>query len=304
MHPKPARRFPISLVVLAGVLHSWTVRSDSLSTIAVALSSSTLSDLTLANLFSDGWGESWVKRPHPEEAPDLTLLRVQSNLLLQSLRTDSYYERPTATDKSRAVEYVSQTVEYALDRRLMLAVFGNYQWLDRREGDDGQGGSYGGLVRLQLWDVPHASYALNFRVAAPNDGLGEKQTLTSVALAGWHDLTTLGLRRAGVYWHVQGETEWGPGAPGARRNDLTYDLSLAQTWSRPDSGLGNFSTFLEAYAKTDLDGPHSSRTGVTLTPGFRFNLYHHHVVMFGVDIPVTTPRPFDQIFRLTYIYSF
>jgi hypothetical protein len=304
MQPKPALRSTIPIYLLAASAFTGALGSESRPVGQEQATSSQLTDLTVVNLFTEGWGESWIKRPHPGEAPDLTLLRVQSNLLLQSLRTDSYYEHPTASDKSRAVEYVSQTIEYAWNRRIMLAVFGNYQWLDRREGDDIQGGSYGGLVRLQLWDVPHASYALNLRVAAPNDGLGETQTLTSVALAGWHDLTPLGLRRMGVYWHVQGETEWGPGAPGSRRNDLTYDLSVSQTWSKPEAWLGNFSTFIEAYFKTDLDGPHSSLTIFTLTPGFRFNVHHHHVVMFGAELPATTPKPFDQLFRLTYIYSF
>ena len=263
-----------------------------------------LSDLSLADFFGSGWKEPWVKRPHPDGAPDLTLLRVQSNLLLRSSRTDYYFERTTAANKDRSVQYASELIEYPFNRRLMLGVFGNYQWIDGRAAADREGGAYGALVRLQLIDLPHTSYAFNYRALAPNDGLGEKETLNSFALAGWHDLTPLGLNRMGLYWHVQEETYFGPGAPGSRRNDLTYDFSLAKTWTSPGAALGNLSTFLEAYSKTDLDGHYSGHSVVMLTPGLRFNVQHHHVFMFGVDVPLNDPRPYDDLFRFTYIYSF
>jgi hypothetical protein len=263
-----------------------------------------LSELSLENFFSAGWGEPWVKRPHPDGAPDLTLLRVQSNLLLTSLRTDFYHDELPHAAKDRRVNYVSELVEYSLNRRVMLAAFGNYQWIESRSGTDREGGSFGTLVRLQLVDLPRASYALNFRAAAPNEGLGEKQTPASVALAGWHDLTQLGFGRVGVYWHAQEETLFGPRAAGTRQNDATYDVSLARTWSGPAAALENFSTFVEAFAKTDIDGRHHGDTAVSLTPGFRFNVHHRHVFMFGVDIPVTEPRANEERFRFTYILSF
>jgi hypothetical protein len=145
---------------------------------------------------------------------------------------------------------------------------------------------------------------MNLKVTAPNGGLEEKQTMLSASLAGWHDLAPLGLDGMGLYWHVQEETLAGPHAPGVRQNDLTYDLSFAKTWYRAHTGLTNFTTFLEAYAKTDLDGPDPGRTAVSLTPGLRFTFAKRHVFMGGIDIPLTHPRTFDETFRLTYIYSF
>ena len=263
-----------------------------------------LTDLTLGNFFSDGWSDPWSKRAHADGAPDMTLLRVQTNLLLRSLRTDFYAERLTHGSSNRDIEYLSQLVEYAFNRRLMLAVFGNYQWVDARVGDDPNGPAWGALARIQLVDTEHASYALNLRVAAPNGGLYEKQTTLSAALAGWHDLTPLGLDRVGLYWHVQEETRAGPHPDGVEQNDLTYDVSLAKTWTSRDAPFGLFSTFVEAYARTALDGPAPGRTTVTLTPGLRCTFAKRHIFMVGVDIPVTHPRPFDEIFRVTYIYCF
>lgn len=263
-----------------------------------------LSNLTVENLFSAGWGESWVRRPNPDGAPDLTLLRVQSNLLLQSLRTDYYQQEPPASSSDRRVQYVSETAEYAVNRRLMLGLFGTFQDVEHKVGTGRDGWTYGGLARLQLIDTLGTSYAFNARVTAPNHGLGDTQTATSFALTGWHDLQPCGLDRTGIYWHIQEETLMGPRKPGVRQNSLTYDISLARTWTTPRQAVGNLSTFLETYARTDLDGVHRSRTLVTLTPGVRANFFHHHVVMFGIDLPVNEPRALDELYRVTYIYSF
>ena len=108
----------------------------------------------------------------------------------------------------------------------------------------------------------------------------------------------------GLYDHLQEETLAGPTPSGARRNELTYAVSLAKTWSSPESLFGNATTFLEAYAKTDLDGEFSSRTLVTVTPGIRVTLFHRNILMAGLEFPVTAPKPYERIFRITYIYNF
>lgn len=261
-------------------------------------------DLSLDNFFTAGWDEPWAKRTRVGGAPDLSLLRVQTNFLVRTLRTDYTYERPLDSSGERDVQFLNELVEWSFNRRFMLAVFGSRKWIDERAGEDRHGGTWGALARFQLVDTLRASYALNLRVTAPNDGLDEEQTMLSLALAGWHDLTPLGLDRMGLYWHVQEETFLGPHSPGTKRNGLTYAVSLAKTWTSSTAGLGNLSTFVEGYARTDLDGRRSGRTVVTLTPGFRFTVARRHVFMVGVEFPVSEPRPFEQIFRFTYLCSF
>lgn len=201
------------------------------------------SDLTLENVFSMGWDEPWSKQPHPDGAPDMTLLRVQSNLLLYSLRTDYYFGRMTPANRDRQIEFSNQLFEFSPNRRLMVGAFGSFDWMDGRTRPDREGVGYGALARLQLIDLKDASYAFNLRAAAPNEGIGERQTVTSFALAGWHDLTPLGMYRVGLYWHVQGATWIGPAPVGGRRNDLTF----AKTWRAPTLRLESFTTFVEAF---------------------------------------------------------
>jgi hypothetical protein len=57
---------------------------------------------------------------------------------------------------------------------------------------------------------------------------------------------------------------------------------------------------------------HSGRTLVEVTPGFRFNLGAlkglnlglDNWIMRGVDIPLAGAKPWDAIYRLTYIKNF
>jgi hypothetical protein len=263
-----------------------------------------LSDLTFSSTFSTGWNEPWVKRPRGEGTPDMSLLRVQSNLLGQLFRADYAHQDKPGTSSIRTTDSLTGILEYALNRRLMLAVIGNYGWVDSRWSSDASGATGGAFVRLHLVETAASSLATTLKVVAPNHDLGEKDTTVSFSIAGWHDLAQLGLKRTGFYCHVQEETLAGPTKPGARRNDFTYDVSLAKTWTSPDSLFGNTTTFIEAYGKTDLDGKDSGHTVITLTPGVRATFAHRHIVMAGVEFPITNPRPFEQIVRLTYICNF
>ncbi|MEO6739380.1 MAG: hypothetical protein ABIP20_03950, partial [Chthoniobacteraceae bacterium] len=159
------------------------------------------SDLTLDNFFASGWDEPWTKRQR--ETPDMSLLRVQTNFLVQLFRTDFALQQNPHSAASRGSDSLTGTLEYALNRRLMLALIGNYRWLDARKGDDRDGGAFAAFARVQLVDKAHSSLATTLRVGLPSHDLGEKTTTVSFALAGWQDLAPVGLSRTGLYYHVQ-----------------------------------------------------------------------------------------------------
>jgi hypothetical protein len=189
----------------------------------------------------------------------------------------------------------------------MLEIVGDYEWDQYRigTGNDRNGGAAAAVARVQLVDLPGTSYALTFRVNSPNHSIDNEQTVISAALAGWQDLSKIGLPRTGLYFHVQEETYTGPGEAGAKRTDMTYDITLAKTWTRPNLPvIGNFTTFVEAYGVTNLDGDNQGGTSITITPGFRTTLGHGHILMAGADIPVTRPQPYGVVYRLTYIINF
>ncbi len=286
-----------SLPVFAGDVSESVIRNQ-----APALDQP--SNLTLSNFFTEGWNQEWDKRVTPGGAPDMSLLHVQTNFLEREFRTDYYSQENTAADGTRNVQFMDGLIAYSFNRRFMMEVVSNYEWKDAREGADKSGAGGALVTRLQLVDVPGASYAFNFRVSAPNQGIDMKQTTLSPALAGWNDLTSVGLKRVGLYYSIQDNAYSGPAKPGTKHDDLASAVSLAKTWTDPQTPVfGNFTTFAELYATSNLDGKDRG-TVVNVMPGIRFTLGHGSILMAGVDLPVTNPHDFDATYRVTYILDF
>jgi hypothetical protein len=270
-------------------------------------------DLTLWNFFSAGWDEEFTRRESEGRAPDLALLRVQTNFMEREFRTNYFFQNNIHSKTNKNLTDLDAFLAYAFNRRFMLEVFANYQWLDTRTGHDLDGAAARLVGRVQLISTADSSYTFNFQVTAPNRGTGEHQTTFSYGMAGFEDLTKLGLYRVGLYGSFLFDSFAGPHAPGARLNDVQYDITIAKTWTDPRTPLiGNFTTFVENFAQTDLDGNNSGHTLVTITPGIRFNLGKlpgiklglDNWLMGGVDIPVSGPKPWDATYRFTYIKNF
>ena len=67
---------------------------------------SSASNLTLGNFFTEGWNQPYSHRSDPDAAPDMALLRVQTNFLEREFRFDFSSERnihgPAKKDVPRA----------------------------------------------------------------------------------------------------------------------------------------------------------------------------------------------------------
>ena len=265
-----------------------------------------LSDLTLSNFFTAGWGEPYVHREREDGTPDMALLKVTTNFLERELRLD--YARTVDVKHSRFqdTDFARALIAYGLDRRIMLEAITNYQWNTPRTGAGASGAGGGLLTRFQLVDTELSSYSFQVSANEPNRSIGQTQTSIQYALAGFNDLyPLLGLARVGLYYSVVYESLLGNHAKGARESDIAYDISLAKTWTPYRTPVfGNFTTFLEALATTDLDGSNRGHTVATLTPGVRFWFYPKNSIIAGVDVPVSHPLPFDKVYRVTYILNF
>ena len=264
-----------------------------------------LPDLTLFNFFTEGWDAPWVHRHR--KTPDMALLRVTTNFLERELRLD--YQGTRHVDgnaKVQRTDFLNSLIAYGVDRRLMVEVVANYQW-NHKDGSnvvDGTGAAV--VARFQVVDTEESSFAFQMRVSAPNRGIGQTTSTLSPSLAGWQDLdAALGLDRVGFYYSLTWDNLSGPIAPGAKTNTLSYDVTLAKTWTDPQTSVfGNFTTFLEAFAATDLDGQMSHHTALSLTPGIRLWFVHDQSLTLGVDLPASYPHPYSEVFRITYILNF
>jgi hypothetical protein len=272
-------------------------------------------NLTLGNFFSAGWNEEFTRRSSENRAPDLALLRVQTNFMEREFRINYVFVNNFRNKTQSNGNSEDAFIAYAFNRRFMLEVLENYQWFDGRGSTPDASGPTARLVgRVQLISTPESSYAFNFQWITPDPGLGIHQTNFSYGAAGFEDLTQrLGLYRVGLYYSALFESLEGPHALGAKQNDVQYDITIAKTLTPPDTPLiGNFTVFAETFAQTDLDGNHEGRTLLSLTPGVRFNLGKlkgpvfglDNWLMGGVDIPLAGPHPWDATYRLTYIKNF
>jgi hypothetical protein len=269
--------------------------------------------LTLWNFCSAGWDEEFTRRSSEGRAPDLALLRVQTNFMEREIRVDYALQNNFRSKTRQNVDNFDTLIAYALNRRFMVEVIGNYTWVEERKSPDISGGFAQFVGRVQLISTADSSYSFNFKVAAPNEGLGEHQTTLSYGLAAFEDLDRFGLYRVGLYYSVLFDSLAGSAPVGAVQNDVQYDITIAKTLTPPDTPLiGNFTVFVENFAQTSLDGSIPGRTLASITPGIRFNLGTvrglkmglDNWVMGGVDIPVAGPRPWEATYRLTYIKNF
>jgi len=296
----------LALKLLLALLAASTISTSASAQEYKESSEKRLSDLTLGNFFSEGWTQPWAKRERADGTPDMALLKVTTNFLERELRLDYARTSGIKNSKYSDTDFFNGLIAYGLNRRLMLEVISNYQWNTPVSGAGVSGSGGGGLVRFQLVDTELSSYSIQFRLGAPNQSIGQTQTSRQIALAAFNDLyPLLGLSRTGVYYSLVYEALVGKHANGARENDIAYDISLAKTWTeRRTPVFGNFTTFLEAFATTDLDGTKSGHTVATLTPGARFWFYPENSLTLGVDVPVSGPHPFNDVFRVTYILNF
>jgi hypothetical protein len=271
-------------------------------------------DLTLWNFFSAGWDEEFTRRSSEGRAPDLALLRVQTNFMEREVRVNYFHQHNLNNARRENLDDFDALIAYGLNRRFMIELVGAQQWVDARDKIPDFDGATARLVaRTQLISTADSSYSFNYQVTAPNRGLGEKQTTISYGIAGFEDLTRFGLYRVGLYGSFLFDSFAGPHAAGARLDDVQYVITLAKTFTDPKTPfIGNLTLFVENFFQTDLDGAHSGTTLVSITPGVRFNLGTMPGVKFGidnwlmggVDIPVSGPRPWDATFRFTYIKNF
>lgn len=263
------------------------------------------SDLSLGNFFTEGWNQDWEKWRH--DTPDMALLRVTTNFLERELRVDYANTSVAHSATLDSTDFLNMLIAYAVNRRLMLEVIGNYQWNDPVHPPAVSGSGAAFLTRFQLIENADQSYSFQARVSAPNKGIGGTQTSLQFGLAGWQDVHAWApaLGRLGLYYSFQYEDLLGPRKVGATQNDIGYDVSLAETWTAPSTKFfGNFTTFVEFFGQTFLDGASSGKTNVTVTPGVRFWFAPENSISFGVDFPVSGMPAIHNVYRATYILNF
>ncbi len=265
-----------------------------------------VTDLTLDNFFSESWEQPFARRDRGNETPELQLPRVQDASVEQLLRLHYELEDERRAFSYESIHYLEADVYLALNRRLMMGLAFEYEWVEPRPGFREREGFAEALVtKLQLVDTAHSSYSFTFDAQAPNTNIGNRQSVLGFGLAGWNDLAPWGLPKTGLYYSVIEDTFCGPARSDGLRNEIVYSMALARTWNVPGPAcVRDFTTFMAVSATSALDGLPKNRTNASITPGVRIDLCGHQALVLGVDLPVTSPRLYEAVYRFSYLYSF
>ncbi|HEV2550455.1 MAG TPA: hypothetical protein VGU20_24290 [Stellaceae bacterium] len=201
-----------------------------------------LSDLTLGNFFTAGWGEPYAHRERASGTPDMALLRVQTNFLERELRVDYVHtsENKVPTPRFSPLNSADALIAYGLDRRWMVEVVTNYAFNDVSNGGQGASGANGAAVlRFALIDTELTSLSAQVRVDSPNRSLpNNTQTSIPYALAGFNDLyPLLGLYRTGLYYSFVYQELLGHDNLGQTQNDVICDVSGEELDGDAHAGL-------------------------------------------------------------------
>ena len=121
--------------------------------------------LYLSDFFSTGWDEDFTRRDSEGRAPDLALLRVQTNFMEREIRSDYFHVNNVASRRRENINNVDYLIAYGLNRRFQVTVAGDDEWVDGRKGPDLSGATARLAGRLQLVSTPDSSYSFNFQVA-------------------------------------------------------------------------------------------------------------------------------------------
>ena len=231
-------------------------------------------DLTLGNFFSAGWDDEWAKQERATGTPNLALLRVQTNFMEREFRANYYLENNVASTTTKNLTDFDALIAWSFNRRLMLEVTGAYQWTDPRTGAREDGGFPGLVGRVQLVDTESSSYSFNFKVAAPNPGVGrcpEHDQLRPGRIRGPGLLVWPQSRRLVLQFSLRQFRRAGCGRRQAKRRWLRH--YPGQDRHRSQNPAAGQSDFLrgELRPKRSRREPRGTDT-CDVTPGVRFNL--------------------------------
>ena len=263
------------------------------------------SDLGVLNFFTAGWNEPEADRHRTTR--DMALFRVETAYVEKEFRLDFVHSNYRGDSTYSGGYATKASLAYALNRRMQLEVSGYYAWNVLPGEPPANGAAASVALRFALVDGAAMNYAFQIELETPNRGIGEGGTAMSYSLAGWQDVSRWipALGPVGLYYSLKWVNVLGSLEPEEPHNILSWTISAARQWTPPDFPVvGNFTTFLEAWMETALDGAPAGKLNFTLTPGVRFWFLPENSVILGVDIPLNNSAPYSATWRATYFLGF
>lgn len=260
--------------------------------------------LTLRTLFTEGWDEPWVSEPNASgdaqqgwiNAADGNFYRLYffsytfANHLSQggNGNTGAY---TLYTPLSRRLEWITN-IPFITSQPTFNAgkqLFPNQKVPPGATGHPTSAG-FGDITftpRVMLFDDDKFALSAQMAIQIPTGyrRVGAGQAILTPGLQFWYNFAK--------GWVIRGGFNAGVGTNRqAGGTTLLSQLALGRTFTPHDVPFfGDLTLYLSANGFDTVSG---SQTTATLTPGFRTHLGRDWYALGGIDVPVTSHRPFEE----------
>jgi hypothetical protein len=256
-------------------------------------------ELSLGTFFTDGWNEPWASPPNGDGghgAPRQGWLNAYDGVFYRLFVTTFGFARELNENGNGFTSGV--TLYTPFNRRFELQY--DIPFItSSRGGPPGRdyhisGGDLQITPRFILSETQDVTQSFNVTFRAPTgdtengNGVAAVTPTYQVWANCWRGLVVRGGAGMSVPFNHQGVREVGA------RTTVIGDLAAGYYFTPHDlTPIGDLVGYLAANLTQATDDRGPATTTLTLTPGFRSHVGRNWYLLGGIEVPVTTPQPFD-----------
>ncbi len=273
-------------------------------------------ELSFATLFSEGWNEPYAPVSH--YVPRQTWIGSADGAFYRLFVVSSSYAQLASGAGNQTS--TSSLLFTPFNRRFEIGWYAPWDVSTPSGNSSGQASSFGDLTvtpRLMLHESTHLSLVSSMAIRLPTGNIATGNGVTSLSpdIEFWsHPISKLVVRGGFGVTLQTGQTAqrtqtlnanpWS----GFNSNPSAFDTIDARlalgNYITPSTGefLGDFVYYLCGNLHKGMDS--NTPTYMTLTPGFRHDVWNSWYFLGGVEVPVVKPVPFDYQVTFQLIGNF
>jgi hypothetical protein len=251
--------------------------------------------LSLGTFFTEGWDQAWVSPPTGEGgAPRQGWLNAEDGVFYRlGIGTMGWAKNflgggDQYTGGTTLYLPLNQRFEFRVDVPIIVSN-------DGRSGTDRSvtGGDFQVTPRFLLGETRDFTHSLDVTLRTPTGDTENYQGIAAVAPKynfwwnAWRGMVVRGGVGGFFPYNHDGTREVGA------RQTFNSNLALGYYLTPHEMApIGDLVFYASANLAQFMNGP-SNTTTFTITPGFRSHLGHDFYLLGGVEVPVTSPEPYD-----------
>ena len=262
-----------------------------------------------ANCLAEGWFTPWIAPPDsgPCGAPRHGWLNTADGFFTREYHVFYSYTNGVSlpANQSQDAHVGMYQLQLPFSRRLWMGLDVPFTSVTNRSNGGPSVTKFDDLrvtAKVMLQETRNFSLSteLGVRIPSGDPEVGAGMGALTPKMNWWTNL--------GCGWSFRGALGFdfpNHGVPaGASEADLLYNVAIGRTVTPHEATpFGDFTYYLSTNGRTNLDG--ANRTSVvTLTPGIRTHLGGNLFFLTALEVPVTSPTPFDDRWMFMFVQGF